>query len=402
MANKRKTTSISDMLFDEVDPYGAVIGQPVSKPIERFPLSAIRPDLDQPRHLLPPDLARAVSQGEMVPAVAMREWIKRDTASARPTLTQDLRELRRLATAIEQHGLINPITIRPSDFGEDRYIIVTGERRYWAHVLLELEQRQIKEGDMVLPPDQIKAVLVAPGVSIRAHQIVENLMREDINVVEKAHGLWALRRELSDDAHGRHHDDTHISNDAHGRHSESETSPSARLVPWKQVETALDISRQYRARIVAVLEMSEESQALVDQYDLSERTIRPIVEKLKAYPDLQVQALRQLIAWEEAEAQGETGGRRIVPSVEALVDKLLAIKESSSVGEARPAPGLDFGKFHQKVRGTLRYMQKLDETALTELTRTLDQDNATEIVVELQALRKQIDEMLHTLEGNDS
>ena len=29
-------------------------------------------------------------------------------------------------------------------------------------------------------------------------------MREDINVVEKANGLWALRRELSNDAYRRH------------------------------------------------------------------------------------------------------------------------------------------------------------------------------------------------------
>lgn len=386
MVKKGKTTGIQSILFDEVDPYGAVIGDPVSKPIERFPLDAIRPDPEQPRRLLPDDLADAVNQGEMTPVVATREWLKRAEAEGDTTMAQEVRELRRLAAAIEHHGLINPITIRPAELGDNRFIIVTGERRYWAHVLLNLEKRQIKEGEELQSPDQIKATLVPQGASIRAHQIVENLMREDINVVEKAHGLWALRRELSDDAYRRH--------------SESEEDRKPRLVSWKQVEDTLDMSRQYRARIVGVLELSEESQQLVDQYNLAEATIRPIVEKLKKYPDLQVQALRQLVKWQEAETRGEGEGRRIVPSVRALVDKLLAAREAPATARAQPQT-LDFGKFRQRVRGTLRYMQKLDDAALTDFTRIVQNDADAGIVEELQALRDQINEMLATLADDE-
>jgi ParB-like chromosome segregation protein Spo0J len=287
-----------------------------------------------------------------------------------------------LAAAIAQHGLINPITIRPAELGENRYIIVTGERRYWAHVLLNLEKRQIQEGEEVQTPDHIKATLVPPGASIRAHQIVENLMREDINVLEKAHGLWALRRELT--------------NDAYRRHSEADGDKKPRLVAWKQVEDTLDMSRQYRARIVAVLDLNDEAQQLIDRFNLADATIRPIVEKLKAYPDLQMQALRQLVKWQEAEAKGEGDGRRIVPSVQALVDKLLAAREAPTAGPPR-LPGLDWGKFQQKVRGTLRYMQQLDDEAMTDFTRILDNEAGADIVDELQALRDQIDEMLAVL-----
>ena len=49
MAKKRKSTGISDLLFNDVDPFGAVIGEPASKPIERFPLDMIQPDPEQPR-----------------------------------------------------------------------------------------------------------------------------------------------------------------------------------------------------------------------------------------------------------------------------------------------------------------------------------------------------------------
>ena len=195
----KKTTGISELLFDAVNPYGAVIGDVVSRPVERFPLDAIRPDPGQPRRLLPGDLAEAVNRGEMAPAAAAREWLRR--AETDSTLATDVRELQRLAGAVAQHGLINPITIRPAESDPGRYLIVTGERRYWAHVLLALEGQQVREGAALESPDKIKAALVPPGVSIRAHQIVENLMREDINVIEKAHGLIALREELSSDAY---------------------------------------------------------------------------------------------------------------------------------------------------------------------------------------------------------
>ena len=388
MAKKGKKTGVYDLVFGEIDPYGAVIGQPISKPIERFPLEAIRPDPEQPRRLMPSDLTEAFNQEKTEPSDVIKEWQRLADANSNSRAAHEMRELERLAAAIEQHGLINPITIRPADDERGQYIIVTGERRYWAHVLLDHEERPIQEGDTQYKPDQIKATLVPAGAYIRAHQIVENLMREDINVVEKAHGLWALRREMS--------------TDAYRRHAESAKDEEPKLVPWSQVEKSLDISRQYRLRIISVLKLSEEAQQLVNQHNLAEATIRPIVEKLQPYPDLQLAALQQLINWQKEEAGGEGEGRRIVPSVRALVDKLLSSREAKTIPPQ--VQSLDFGKFRQKVRGALHYMQKLDETAMTEFARILDNEAGADIVDELEALRDQIDEMLMALsdEGEDT
>lgn len=126
----KKTTGLNKLLFGEIDPYGAVVGEVVSRPIERFPLDNVRPDPEQPRRLLPNDLALAVNRGDMEPSVAMREWIRRSDAEPDSSISREMRELQRLASAIEQHGLINPITIRPSKAQINRYLIVTGERRY--------------------------------------------------------------------------------------------------------------------------------------------------------------------------------------------------------------------------------------------------------------------------------
>jgi hypothetical protein len=387
---KRKTTGISDLLFNEVNPYGAVVGDIATRTIERLPLDAIRPDPDQPRRLLPNDLADAVNQGDMEPVEALHQWIQRAGTVPDSSSAREVRELKRLASAIEQHGLINPITLRPVESDAESFFIVTGERRYWAHVLLGMEGRQIQEGDRRELPNKIKAALVPPGVSIRAHQIVENLMREDINVIEKARGFLALRQEMSDDAYRRHQ----------GLPAPEE-SGKASLVPWKQVEDSLDISRQYRLRIVSVLDLSEEAQRLIDRHNLAEATIRPIVEKLKLYPDLQLKALNQVIVWQEAEARGEGDGRQIVPSVRALVERLLMSQQARKVGRRR-SEGLDFNKFGQQVRGTLRAMEKIDSKARQDLVRAADSKTGTAIVNDLQALRDNIDKVLAAISRKDN
>ena len=205
-------------------------------------------------------------------------------------------------------------------------------------------------------------------------------MREDINVVEKAHGLWALRREMTGAAEG---------------------GKKPRLVPWKQVEEALDMSRQYRLRTVAVLDLSDQAQAVIDRHNLAEATIRPIIEKLKPYPDLQIQALHQLLAWQAAEARGLGAGRRIVPSVRAYVEKLLAARESPTRTRGRAVRGLDFQQFQQRVRGTLRYLRKIDESGRTDFARIVENESGMEIVGELQALRDEIDGMLAALPADD-
>ena len=111
-------------------------------------------------------------------------------------------KLKRLADSIEQHGLISPISVRPPRPDEITppgitYFIVTGERRYWAHVYLLSQDKLIHAGQTTTSPQEIKITLAPSGITVRAHQLIENLLREDLNAVERARGMWALRYELS-------------------------------------------------------------------------------------------------------------------------------------------------------------------------------------------------------------
>jgi ParB family chromosome partitioning protein len=91
-----------------------------------------------------------------------------------PRKTFDEASLRDLAASIEQHGLIQPVTVKEA--ADDRYILVAGERRYRAHQLLGRTTIAaiITQGN----PDEIA--------------LIENLQREDLNPIEAAEALATL------------------------------------------------------------------------------------------------------------------------------------------------------------------------------------------------------------------
>jgi hypothetical protein len=215
-----------------------------------------------------------------------------------------LADLQKLADSIAQHGLINPISVREPSAGKApsgvKYLIVTGERRWWAHVLLLATNREIHEGETTRKAEQIKITLTAQGISVRAHQLIENLIRSDLGAIEKAQGVWALRYELSN-----------IDPNSPSRES--------KLVPWKEVEKSIGISGRYRRFITSVMNLSDEVQALIQRHHLSEYAVRPIT-KLKDHPALQKEALQQLFTWQE---ESENVGS-LNKSLNDFVDRLLA------------------------------------------------------------------------------
>jgi ParB-like chromosome segregation protein Spo0J len=394
----RKKTGLSQTLFQGIDPYGE--GQAQEGDLQTLPLAAIRPDPDQPRRLLPADLARAVADGELTPLAAMRAWVEQAKKGAEDA---GLAALRRLADSISRHGLINPISVRRLQEGEEApegvaYFIVTGERRYWAHVLLALEGRNLHAGETVREPTEIRAGLTAPGITVRAHQLIENIMREDINAVEKARGLWALRYELS-----QVNDSSPVKYGSKVNDSSPDTPPPD-LVPWKRVSEELGISKRYRIYLTSVLKLSEEAQALVMEHDLAEVTIRPIVQKLRDDSALQVAALQQLVTWQEENEAEDGPNRAITRSVNALVDELLQRKEKASDRDVQDAArAVDHAAqtrlFRRRVRHVLRFLYDLPDEDLTLLARDLALDaQFSGVGDELSDLQRQIDALLQRVE----
>ncbi|HXW01716.1 MAG TPA: ParB N-terminal domain-containing protein, partial [Anaerolineae bacterium] len=329
-------------------------------------------------------------------------WVRRAEADlAEVALRHNVAELKRLANSIEQHGLINPISVRLPRPDETvppgmAYIIVTGERRYWAYVYLLSQGKQINAGQAVTSPQEISITLAPTDITIRAHQLIENLLREDINAVERAQGLSALRYELS----AVNYRSPSSGQIEAGEEAVNYSSPQ--LVPWAEVEAVLGISKRYRIYIMAVLNLSEAAQALVAAHNLAEMTIRPITQKLKDRPDLQVRALQQLVGWQTGEAEERDTGQSIVASVKELVEQLLTEEETEAAAppetiapkRSRSVSSAPVIRFRDKVREALDFLNRLKKSDRAELTKALNYDDYADVMLDLRHLRQEIDAIL--------
>lgn len=105
--------------------------------------------------------------------------------SSQPRRYFDPEKLRQLTASIQQHGILEPILVRPSKKG--RYELVAGERRF----------RAAQNIGLTSVPVTIRELSDEEALQIA---LVENLQREDLNPVEETEGilqLLALRLNIS-------------------------------------------------------------------------------------------------------------------------------------------------------------------------------------------------------------
>jgi len=84
--------------------------------------------------------------------------------------------IKELADSINQHGLIQPISVVPDPENQDSYMIVAGERRYRAHQ--HLAKQTIVAIITKGKPDEIA--------------LIENIQREDLSPMDQAEGLASM------------------------------------------------------------------------------------------------------------------------------------------------------------------------------------------------------------------
>ena len=97
---------------------------------------------------------------------------------SQPRTVFDEENIRGLADSIREHGLIQPIVVRPLPNGIS-YQIIAGERRWRACKLLKMEEVPV----IIRETDELEAAQLA---------IVENVQRADLNPVEEAMAYRAL------------------------------------------------------------------------------------------------------------------------------------------------------------------------------------------------------------------
>ena len=103
-----------------------------------------------------------------------------------PRLHFDEKKLDELAQSIKKNGIIQPIAVRPDINNSERYEIIAGERRWLAAQKAGLHEVPI----ILLDLDDNEALEVA---------IVENIQRDDLNIIEEAKAYKRLSEEFDYD-----------------------------------------------------------------------------------------------------------------------------------------------------------------------------------------------------------
>ena len=88
--------------------------------------------------------------------------------------------------SIKENGIIQPIAVRPNKYEPGKYEIVAGERRWLAAQKAGLNEVPV----VILNVDDQKSLEIA---------IVENVQRQDLNIVEEAKGYQRLNKEFGYD-----------------------------------------------------------------------------------------------------------------------------------------------------------------------------------------------------------
>ena len=103
-----------------------------------------------------------------------------------PRTIFDEEKINELSLSIKENGVIQPIAVRPNKYEPDKYEIVAGERRWLAAQKAGLNEVPA----VVLDIDDQKSLEIA---------IVENVQRQDLNIIEEAMGYQRLIKDFGYD-----------------------------------------------------------------------------------------------------------------------------------------------------------------------------------------------------------
>ena len=123
-------------------------------------------------------LEKTTAGGENVITILKLSMV--DPKSDQPRKYFDKEALEELAASIKENGLLQPILVR--EYGEGRYQIIAGERRFRASKMAELEEIPA----IILDRDDRKVAELS---------LIENIQRENLNPVEEALAFRALAEE---------------------------------------------------------------------------------------------------------------------------------------------------------------------------------------------------------------
>ena len=148
-----------------------------------------------------------------------------------PRQTFDEARMEELAASIRREGVLQPIAVS-YDEGRDVYVVIHGERRLRAARLADLPAIPAVVRDV---PDDRRLI----------QQLMENIVRDDLNAVDRAAALRALKNQLDDP-------------------------------PWEQVAEAVGIRRSRLFQLLGTEKLPERAREDIRDGRLSEKQSRAL------------------------------------------------------------------------------------------------------------------------------
>jgi ParB family chromosome partitioning protein len=175
--------------------------------------------------------------------------------ASQPRTHFDEKAIKELADSIAEHGLLQPILVRPDKTRQGMYEIIAGERRWRASQKAQLHEVPIIIRDM----DDDEMLQIA---------LVENLQRKDLNPIEEARGYQRLTEEFG--------------------HSPEE------------VGEVIGKSRSHIANMIRLLQLPESVQTMVEVGDISAGHARALLASDKAM-DIALKVIKNKLSVRETE-----------------------------------------------------------------------------------------------------
>lgn len=125
------------------------------------------------------EIAEPASVGESGPVMVSISDIEPNREQ--PRVMFDEEKLNELAESIREHGVLTPLLVSP--IGKGRYRIIAGERRWRASRIAGIKKLPIIVKDV-------------SAQEIMEISLIENLQREDLNIIEEAKGYKRLSDEF--------------------------------------------------------------------------------------------------------------------------------------------------------------------------------------------------------------
>lgn len=228
--------------------------------VYRVPLAMVRPDRFQARFTLPHPIRQEFYSGTINWQDATRRWL--ELAKKDRLIRREVEELTFLGDSLHDEGQIKPVTGQViSENGRDIFLMLTGERRFWATAIKAVLDGAHEE------PYVLAIIDNQPTV---AKQIAENMAYKALTAAGKARAAARIVLEANGVKPQPDEDEYAYFRKVAELRLDDDTR--------RELQDTLQMERTYYGRLMKFFELPEGLLEICDRSEMPERVLREIMQ----------------------------------------------------------------------------------------------------------------------------